>query len=240
MVGSIGGLPAGPVVNPNVRPGKQKRLYRDTREEMERRKGPVRQVLNRDLVVSPIALEQKCLELLQRTQHAITTIVTSRVYIADLRQTLGGHVLRQHEWQIAVELREITELMLELAGFTGASAGPMTNAVLVPQKRAILIARDATAARVIALESLAKQIEAADVAHHDWETAQQLAANNDKYLDLVARTAADRLATVEIAGLAEQAAAAAQAFRETLQQATLAAQALALPEPQSKTAREKS
>ena len=106
----------------------------------------------------------------------------------------------------------------------------MTNAVLVPQKRAILIARDATAARVVALESLAKQIEAADVAHRDWETAQKLAANNDKYLDLVARTAADRLATVEIAGLAEQAAAAAQAFRETLQQATLAAQALALPE----------
>src|SRR6478672_5423428 len=140
MVGSIGGLPAGPVVNPSVRAGKQKSLYRATREEMERRKGPVRQIYNRDLVVSPIALEQKCLELLECTQHAITTIVTSRVYLADLRQTLGGHVLRQHEWQIAVELREITELMLELAGYTGASAGPMTNAVLVPQKRAILIA----------------------------------------------------------------------------------------------------
>jgi hypothetical protein len=55
-----------------------------------------------------------------------------------------------------------------------------------------------------------------------------MAANNDKYLDLVARTAADQHATVEITGLAEQAAEAAQAFRETLQQATLAAQALAL------------
>jgi hypothetical protein len=240
MVGSIGGLPAGPVVNPSVRAGKQKRLFRDTREEMERRKGPVRQILNRDLVVSPIALEQECLELLQRTQHAITTIVTSGVYLDDLRQTLDGHVLRQHEWQIAVELREITELMLELAGYTGASAGPMTNAVVMPQKRAILIARDATEARVVALEALARQIEAADVAHRDWETAQKLAASNDKYLDLVARTAADRLATVEIAGLAEQAAAAAQAFRETLQQATLAAHALALPESQSKAAREKS
>ncbi len=155
---------------------------------MARRKGPVRQVLNRNQVVSPIALEQKCLELLQRTQHAITTMVTSRVYLADLRETLDGHVLRQHEWQIAIGLREITELTLELAGYTEASAGPMTNAVLAPQT-----------------------------------------ANNDKYLDLVARTAADRLATVEIAGLADQAATAAQAFRETLQQATLAALALALP-----------
>jgi hypothetical protein len=54
--------------------------------------------------------------------------------------------------------------------------------------------------------------------------------NNDKYLDLVARTAADQRATAEITGLAEQAAEAAQAFRETLQRATLAAEALALPE----------
>jgi hypothetical protein len=123
MVGSTGELPAGPVVNPSLRAGKQKRLYRDTREEMARRKGPVRQVLNRDLVVSPIALEQKSLELLQRTQHAITTIVTSRVYMADLRETLGGYVLRQHEWQIAMELREISELMLELASYAGPARG---------------------------------------------------------------------------------------------------------------------
>jgi hypothetical protein len=57
-----------------------------------------------------------------------------------------------------------------------------------------------------------------------------MAANNDKYLDLVARTAADQRATVEITGMAEQTAEAAQAFRETLQRATLAAEALAFPE----------
>ena len=86
-----------------------------------------------------------------------------------------------------------------------------------------LIARDATAARVAALESLAAQMAAAEVARRDWETAQQLAANNDKYLDPVARAAADQLTTVEIRGLAEQAAGAARAYRETLQQVTLAA-----------------
>jgi len=78
----------------------------------------------------------------------------------------------------------------------------------------------ATTARVLALELLAAQVE----------TAHQMAANNDKYLDLLARTAADQRATVEITGLAEQAAEAAQAFRETLQRATMAAEALALPE----------
>jgi hypothetical protein len=46
----------------------------------------------------------------------------------------------------------------------------------------------------------------------------------------VARTAADQHATVEITDLAEQAAEAGQAFRESLQRATMAAEALALPE----------
>ncbi len=124
-------------------------------------------------------------------------------------------------------LREITELLLDLvSGYAGGTAGPMTTAVLVSQNRAISIARDATTARALALELLAAQVAAADAARRDWDTAHRLAANNDKYLDLVARTAADQHATVEITGLAEQAAEAAQAFREILQRATLAAEAL--------------
>jgi hypothetical protein len=92
------------------------------------------------------------------------------------------------------------------------------------------MARDATAARVLALELLAAHVAAAEAARRDWESAHQAAAKNDKYLDLVARTAADQHATAEITGLAEQAAEAAQALRETLQRAALAAEALALPE----------
>ena len=105
----------------------------------------------------------------------------------------------------------------------------MTTAILLSQNRAISLARDATTARVLSLEILAAQVAAADAARRDWETAHRMAANNDKYRDLVARTAADQHATTEITGLAEQAAEAAQALRETLQQATLAAEALALP-----------
>ena len=128
-------------------------------------------------------------------------------------------------------MREITELLLDLVSdYASGRAGPMTTTVLLSQNRAISIARDATTARVQALESLAAQVAVADAARRDWETAHRMAANNDKYLDLVARTAADQHATAEITGLAEQAAAAAQALRETLQQATLAAEALALPD----------
>ena len=56
------------------------------------------------------------------------------------------------------------------------------SAVLVSQNRAISIARDATTARVLALELLAAQVAAAEAARRDWETSHRMAANNDKYL----------------------------------------------------------
>ena len=231
MVGDAGAGSVEPAVNPSVREARRRRLIRMTKEQIAGRTGPLRQVRYRDRVVSPLALELECRKLLQRAQCAIATIVTSRVYAGDLRGTVEESVLRQHEWDIAVALREITELLLELvSSYAGGTAGPMTTTILISQNRAISIARDATTARVLALELLAAQVAAAEAARRDWETAHRMAANNDKYLDLVARTAADQQATVEITGMAEQTAEAAQAFRETLQRATLAAEALALPE----------
>ena len=231
MVGSADARSVEPVVNPGLREAKRRRLVRMTNEQIAGRAGPVRQVRFRDEVVSPLALERDCRRLLRRTQRAIATIITSAVYAGDLRGTVEEPVLRQHEWEIAVALREVSELLLDLvSSYAGGTAGPMTITVLVSQNRAISIARDATTTRVQALELLAAQVATAEAARRDWETAHRLAANNDKYLDLVARTAADQQATVEITGLAEQAAEAAQAFRETLQRATLAAEALALPE----------
>jgi hypothetical protein len=231
MADNVGAWSVEPVVNPSLREAKRQRLIRMTKEQIAGRTGPVRQIRYRDQVVSPLALELECRKLLQRAQRAIATIVTSRVYAGDLRGTVEEPVLQQHEWEIAIALREITELLLDLvSSYANGTAGPMTTAVLVSQNRAISIARDATTARVLALELLAAQVAAAEAARRDWDTAHQMAANNDKYLDLVARTAADQHAIVEITDLAEQAAEAAQAFRETLQRATLAAEALALPE----------
>jgi hypothetical protein len=192
MVGNAGARSVEPVVNPSLRAARRQRLIRMTKEQIAGRTGPVRQVRYRDQVVSPLALELECRKLLQRAQRAIATIVTSKVYAGDLRGTVEEPVLKQHEWEIAVALREITELLLDLVSdYAGGTAGPMTTAVLVSQNRAISIARDATTARVLALELLAAQLAAAEAA---------------------------------------QAAQAAQTFRETLQRATLAAEALTLPE----------
>jgi hypothetical protein len=220
-----------PVANPSLRQAKRERLVRIVKAQLAYNVGPVRQTRLRDEVVSPLALERECGTLLYRAQCAITTVVTSQVYQRELRGTVQERALRQHEWDIAVALREITELLLDLAvSYAGGQAGPMTTAVLLSQNRAISVARDATTARVVALEALAEHVAVAEAARRDWEAAHRAAARNDRFLDLVARTAADKHAATEIAGLAEQAAGTSQALRETLQRATLAAEALALPE----------
>jgi hypothetical protein len=231
MVGSAAGWNVEPVVNPRLRGAKRQRVMRMAREHIAGHRAPLRQIRQRDEVVSPIALERGCYWLMARAQRAIGTIVTSGVYAGDLRGAVDDIALRQHEWEIAIELREITELLLDLvASSGGGTAGPMTAPVLLSQHRAIEIAREATTARIVAIEQLAAEVAAAEAARRDWEMAHLMAANNDKYLDLVARTAVDERATDEITDLVQQAALAGEAFRETLQRATLAAEALALPE----------
>jgi hypothetical protein len=63
-----------------------------------------------------------------RTERAITTIATSKVYADELRDIVRKQVLIQHEWEIAVALREITELLSDLAsGYAEGVGGPMTT-----------------------------------------------------------------------------------------------------------------
>src|SRR5689334_10151608 len=100
MVGDVPASSVEPVVNPSVRAAKGQRLIRMTKEQIAGRSGPVRQIRYRDQVVSPLALELDCRRLLQRAQHAIGTIVNSKVYAGDLRAIVAEADLRQHEWDI--------------------------------------------------------------------------------------------------------------------------------------------
>jgi hypothetical protein len=92
-----------------------------------------------------------------------------------------------------------------------------------------MLATNATTSRIDALERYAEEIEMADAAERDWRAAVKASGRNDQYLDLIARTTADEHAIAEIQGWTVQASAAAQVFREHLHQASLAAEALALP-----------
>jgi hypothetical protein len=147
---------------------------------------------------------------------------------------LTERTLRRHEWEIAVALRDITDLRAEHEFNAAGSRGPMTDAVLQPHRRALQLAQDAISSRVDTLERYAAQVSAAETAYRDWQHALRVSHLNDKYLDLVARTAADEHAVVEISGLTEQAAAAARAFRDTVEDVSLAAAALVLPDVEAR------
>ncbi len=190
-------------------------------------------------VVEPSSLDESCRQLLRRTQLAIGAILGSEIYAADLLSPAAGEIaLRRHEWEIASTLREITALRTEFnANLAGASRGPVSDALLESHRGALALAQEATTSRVCALERYAAQVRAADAARLDWQNALKIAGLNDRYLDLLARTAADELAVAEITSLTEQASAADDAFRESLHLATMAAEDLVLPARESSSLR---
>jgi hypothetical protein len=220
-----------PVANPALREGKRRRLIRSScAYDPVGLTEPLYQRRHRDQCAVPSALDRVSRELLIRAQAAIGSALDSvtddAVESTDIVTEL---TLRRHEWQIAIALRGITELRAEHESNVAASAGPMTDSVLAPQQRALQLAQDAVESRVTALERYAAEVLAARSAFQDWQDALRISNLNDKYLDLVARTAADTHAVSEIGGLTEQASAAAQAVRESMRQVSLAAAALALP-----------
>jgi hypothetical protein len=184
-------------------------------------------------VITPNQVDGPSRLLLARAQQAIDYVVRSGVSTAGLLDHVADEVvLHRHEWEIACALRDISALRDRFnADVSSSGNGQMTRAVLESQRRAIVVAQEATQARVIALERYAAQVRSADAAHQDWQTAQRLAGQNDMYLELVARTAADGHAVAEIDGLITHATAAAEVLRESLHRASLAAEVLTLPAP---------
>ncbi len=219
-----------PVANPDLPEGKRRRMIRDSlvKDPVGTAK-PQYQTRHRQRIVAPYCLDRACRQLLLRAQVAIDSVLDSALQQVELPDIVPEATLRRHEWEIALALRDITELRTEHEFNTADSMGPMTDAVLQPHQRALQLAQDAITSRVTALEHYADQFSAGETAYRDWQDALRVSGLNDKYLDLLARTAADEHAIVEISGLAEQAAAAARAFQDTVQDVGLAAAQLELP-----------
>jgi hypothetical protein len=222
-----------PVADPALRERRRRRLIRSScAYDPVGLAEPLYQLRHRDQVVVPSALDRVSRELLIRAQAAIGSALDPAAGDAPESPDIVTELtLRRHEWQIAVALRDITDLRAEHEFNAAASAGPMTDSVLLPQQRALQLAQDAIESTVAALERYAVEVFTARSAFRDWQDALRISNLNDRYLDLVAHTAADGHAVSEISGLTDQAAAAAQAVRESMRQVGLAAAALALPEP---------
>jgi hypothetical protein len=216
------------VTNPELRQGKRRRLIRDLAKDPVGLAEPLYQLRHRDQIVAPSSLDSACRQLPYRTQTAIDAAVDCAADTAGLPDIVAERTLRQHEWEIAVALRDITDLRGEHERNAASIAGPMTAAILEPHQRAVQLAHDAILSRVTALERYAAEMAAAAGAYRDWQDALRVSGWNDRYLELVARTAADEHAVTEIKGLTEQATSAARAFRETVGPVSQAAAALAI------------
>jgi len=217
-----------PVANPDLPARKQvKLLDRAVLRDPIGLAEPEYQYRDREQVVVPSCLDQPSRELLLRAQKAIGVAVDEEAAAAEPDGVVPESTLLRHEWEIAVALRDITDLRAEHGLNAAASAGPMTNAVLKSQEVALVQAHEAIAARVCELERYAACVSAAATAYRDWQDALRVADLNDMYLDLVARTAADEHAVTEISGMTER-AATAQAFQQAAHKLSLAASALVL------------
>jgi hypothetical protein len=176
-------------------------------------------------IVCPYELDGPCRAILASAQWAIETIVRSEVRAAGLLEA-DEPTLRRHEWEIATALRRVTGLRAIHAA--QRPAGSMTVSVLQSQQRALDVAQQATAARAAALRRFAAQVAAADAAYRDWRTALELSGLNDRYLDLVAATAADEIAIAELTDLTDRAAITSSALQDSLHAASQTAELLAV------------
>jgi len=194
---------------------------------------PEYQLRDREQIVVPSTLDRGSRELLLRVQRVIAVALDADADEIGSHGAVPEATLVRHEWEIAVALRDITDLRAEHGMNVAASVGPMTKAVLESHERALQQAQDAITARVGELERYASCVNAAAIAYRDWQDALRVSELNDRYLDLVARTAADEYAIAEISGLTDRAEMAARTFHETVQQVSVAAAALELREPRS-------
>jgi hypothetical protein len=209
-----------PVTNPELPGRKQRRLIRNNLvTDPVGLPEPLYQLHQRDQIVAPSALDRASRELVIRAQTAIAVALDS--VLDDAAPSAD----------ILPELRDVSDLRAEHEFNAATSAGPLTDSVLGPQQRALQLAHDAIESRVAALERYAGEVRRACAAFRDLDDALRIANLNDRYLGLVAHTAADEHAVTEISGLTDQASTAAQAARESMHQVGLAAAALALPEP---------
>ena len=107
--------------------------------------------------------------------------------------------------------------------------GPMTGAVLEPQQQALAMVLSSMTTRVENLEHYASSVKKVDATYRDWIGSQEAARLNDPVRDVLAEMVRDKLAAEELNRLTERTSMAEQAFRQSIHEANLAAETLALP-----------
>jgi hypothetical protein len=201
------------------------------------------------------SLDRDCLELLERAEDAVSAIVNSDARSQNLLNTyVDEELLRDNIHTVEIVAKKITALRAKHRSITAMSAkepytgeqlflhmqstaldetektGPMTAAVIGPQRRAIETALRSAKSRVENLERYAASVKAVDATYRDWIGAQHAEGLNESVRDLLANTVKDELAVEELRTLTERTAQAKEAFQESVRKASLAAETLSLPD----------
>lgn len=184
------------------------------------------------------SLNPDCRELLERAEDAAAAIMNSDARSQNLLNTyVDEELLRDNIRNIEMVAKKITDLRAKHRSITAmsatepdAQAGPMTDAVIGPQRRAIETVLSFAKSRVENLERYAASIKGVDATHRDWIGAQRAEGLNEGVRDLLANTVKDELAVEELRMLTERTAQAREAFQKSVREANLAAEILALPD----------
>jgi hypothetical protein len=193
-------------------------------------------------------LDHDCAELLRRAETAVKAILESDAFAGDLLDPpVDETLLRDCAQRIMLAGAKITDLRARQRRIAISSLpkseqpgrgydreertpGPMTGAVLEPQQQALAIVLGSMTTHAENLEHYASSIKKVDATYRDWIGSQEAGRLNDPVRDVLAEMVRDKLAAEELSRLAERTSLAEEAFRESIQEACLAAETLGLPE----------
>lgn len=198
-------------------------------------------------------LDHDCAELLRRAEIAVNAIVGSDAHASDLLDPpVDEKLLRDCIQRILLAGAKITDLRARQRAIAIKSLpkseqpsrryerdertpGPMTGAVLEPQQQALAMVLRSMTSHAENLERYASSIKKVDASYRDWMGSQEAGSLNDSVRDVLAEMVQDKLAVEELNRLAERTSLAEEAFRQSIQEAHLAAETLALPEQNDTT-----
>ncbi len=209
---------------------RQRREQEQERQRELQRQWSIKQGLDRD-----------CAELLRRAEAAVRAILESDARAEDLLDppvdekqlrdgvqrvlSAGARITDLRDKQRSITVRSLPNS--DQAGL--AEPGPMTGAVLEPQQQALAMVLGTMTSRVENLEHYASSVKKVDAAYRDWIGSQEAERLNDSVREVLAEMVRDKLAAEELSRLTERTSMAEQAFRQSIQEANVAGETLALP-----------
>ena len=179
---------------------------------------------NADRYVLPEDLDHACQDLLRRTQDAVESVLASQVNQAGLIDTIDNRItLPEETWRIARQLARLSGMHAEHYRIVPQDLPGELAEAFRPYTAALNTALSSLTARVRALEDYAWRVHQADRVYQAYGRLEVLAERTPEYESLLADIVDDELAVPHIEQLSGRADQVRELFRQSIQDARLAA-----------------